>query len=520
MKGKNLRKKKKIMKSLYLLTLVFAATTVTYAQNGFCTASTYPTPDSGQYMLCPINLLVNTTLTENRITERDCVCYNNAFLVSGNEGSQQCVGQNIDCNTMKCYRRRRIAEIEVYGPYASSSDPACSDMKAYLKNASQTALSMCYGNVCGTQNTSTCLESEIRAACENITLVYAYWQYDDDKTALRNLPAIPVKQTKLVPTQEFRRLRDELGTILNVHESEFMLLFPVDNYVVIMVTATAPSKDNLPGVDGSRMSILSRLQANQDWLDANLRQPRPAYCSGIVETMPPASSITDCPKVSQINDALQQCDVSYCSCLGYVGGVANCSIPLGSTNYQQCLQQSLDCKFKKGLALGVGTPTCQSLINFMIDPNTIESSCLADSCKLDDVIVLSEQSVRSMCSNLKAYSQQVTLQNPTCSNASLPAVTLFNVTVSSCVVPIDFEAYAARKAVCDRAVCTCRGGTPEVMSAGDITCSNATRDCGTLGCTEVHYTCYMDMYSKYASNTSPECVTMAQQMSSLNQYDC
>eukprot|EP00759_Apiculatamorpha_spiralis_P012449 PhF_6_TR1948/c0_g1_i4/m.3116 len=28
------------------------------------------------------------------------------------------------------------------------------------------------------------------------------------------------------------------------------------------------------------------------------------------------------------------------------------------------------------------------------------------------------------------------------------------------------------------------------------------------------------MYSKYASNTSPECVTMAQQMSSLNQYDC
>eukprot|EP00759_Apiculatamorpha_spiralis_P012450 PhF_6_TR1948/c0_g1_i5/m.3117 len=124
---------------------------------------------------------------------------------------------------------------------------------------------------------------------------------------------------------------------------------------------------------------------------------------------------------------------------------------------------------------------------------------------------------------LKAPSPAVT-PAPTpvskCSNTSLPRANRIEESFFNCVGNLDFNAYTAIDKECKRRVCTCRGGTVQDSGAIDFTCNSDKRDCGTMTCTEVHYTCFMDLYSKYASNTSPECVTMAQQMSSLNQYDC
>ena len=54
----------------------------------------------------------------------------------------------------------------------------------------------------------------------------------------------------------------------------------------------------------------------------------------------------------------------------------------------------------------------------------------------------------------------------------------------------------------------------------DVTCKGETRDCGTMNCTEVHYTCLLDLFSRYATVDSPDCKAMATGFAGLNEFDC
>eukprot|EP00759_Apiculatamorpha_spiralis_P049271 PhF_6_TR44210/c0_g1_i1/m.67896 len=473
-----------------------------------------PAPYDFDLFSCAVASGANDTILSARIQARVCVC-RGGTVTQYEDAIRLCSNDKRTCASLSCHIRRRIAEVELYGPYASGTSSVCTSFQSQLRQmANGKAKEGCVTAACNHTETISCTDNEINTVCKDTSNVYSYWSYSSQLEAYRNLPTIPVRVTRDVSENTFRIIKEGLGKIFAVSDDDVLFLLPNDGYAVISVL---DSQSPLT----SRQQVLSTLQKNQNWIDKYLRPERPSWCPA--PTPKPSTAACSGGQPTAYNSYLSEvgdCNEQYCGCLGYTEGVRNCSVPVGSTSdiFVSCMKAKMKCLFSDAYR-HLNNKDCGSLHDYVISPSTIEADCISHSCKMDDATIFSQDTLTQSCQQVKEYSTTLSVTNDICTNETLPPA--YRVDFGGCGVNIDLDDFARRNDYCDMVVCGCRGGIALTSTSGDVTCSKPTRDCGTMNCTELRYVCYLDLMSKYATYTSiPQCVTLAKDMGTVDQFDC
>eukprot|EP00760_Papus_ankaliazontas_P039898 PhM_4_TR9802/c0_g1_i1/m.77893 len=375
----------------------------TSAQN--CATTTYKNPGSTLAAFVPcglealgVEVFKKATLNVSRC---DCGCYDGIFQTTVNNDAQ-CTKKTVTCATLNCHRRHRIIELESFRHFIYAEAEACKTLRANLTQYATDGTKDCYAAACTTQNTSTCDEASVSAACKNTADIYSFYKTHD----MAKVPGLVVNST-YGTTTDVSGFKNTLTAALGVNAEDILVLVPEANGMMQI---------HVPYAAGwtldTTVEVRSRLMTAADTVLKPVLDTSntPASCKNLpaVAAAPQSAECDSALKPKQAEIA--ECETLRCKCLGY-SSISQCATPYGTSSAEavRCWNETLSCLDKTQGTTLRSTAACAERYKHYRD--NLVARVQTGECHIAATSYLSDASVQAVVSSAQTFHKALPSSN-------------------------------------------------------------------------------------------------------------